>query len=162
MAQCSPRDHWLNWSRLRGIGSFPLFGVSWTTFGFSLLYINTIGFLNRTKFVQAFSYPLPIPDRVSLLLIPALLIVLGSTMHKIACPSRTQDFSETQWVEEHKNPRLGYIADSLSRGWRRWMQWPTAAFTILGGVLAGYLVFESLFYAISTLLPQVSLVVMHL
>jgi len=120
----------------------------------SLIIINGVGFLNDHKFVvSALRYPLPIPDRTTLLFVSSIFLAIGSTIFKVACPSRIQEFSETQWVEQHGHPRLHYLAVSMSwRSWRRPAQWATAFFTLLGGLLALWLMIDSIKLAISYLI----------
>ena len=86
-------------------------------------------------------------------LISCLLLVLGSTLYRICCPSRVQHFSETAWVEEHGKPRLQYYAESLRR---RFWQWPTLLFTVSGGLLALLLVGERLVLAFGYIIEQLA------
>lgn len=147
------RDRWLNWDRLRAIGHFPLFGVSWGALAASLLVINTIGLLNQTQYLSPdlVTYPIPIPHRMTGILISCLLLVLGSTLYRLLCPSRVQEFSETVWVEEHSRPRLQYLAESLRRPFS---QWWVLLFTVTGGLLALFLVGERLVLAFRYIMEQ--------
>ena len=135
------RDKWINWSRLRTIGEFPLFGVSWSALALALITINTIDLLNKTALIEIIKYPIPIPERTWWILLSSTLLVIGSTLYRWKCPQRIQTFSETEWVEEHGHPRQLYIAESLSRGW---LQWPTLTCSLVGGVLAIGLVIDRL------------------
>ena len=142
--QIPKRDRWLNWGRLRSIGEFPLFGVSWTAFISSVLTVTAIGFVNEHRSVEVLQYPIPIPARMTLLIVSSLLLVVGSTLYRVMCPKRVQHFSETAWVEEHQYSRLHYLGESLKRRG----QWLTATTTVLGGVLALYLTIDRLWAAV--------------
>jgi hypothetical protein len=139
------RDRWMNWGKLRGIGALPLFGASYIAFGAALLLVQTIAFLN-----QYTGLSLGIPERTRLLLISSVLLMIGTTIHKLFCPERVQTFSLTEWVEEHRHPRLLYLAESLKRRG----QIPAAALTLAGGVLAGGLLLDRLYAAAKVLWPQ--------
>ena len=136
------RDRYLNWSWLRAIGRFPLFGVSWGALIASLVAVNTIGLLNETQLLgrDLVQYPIPIPHRMTLIIVSSLLLVIGSTFYRIFCPQRVQHFSETEWIEEHGKLRLLYLVESL----RRRGQFLTTVATLVGGVLAFLLVVERL------------------
>ncbi|MBN2411094.1 pentapeptide repeat-containing protein [candidate division KSB1 bacterium] len=142
------RDKLLNWSRLRAIGQFPLFGVSWVALGFSIFVLSNVDLIN-TELMEFIDNPIPIPGRMVWLLISSILLVIGSTLYKTVCPARVQEFSETQWVEQHRHPRLLYIAEKLRR---RWVQWPTLITTVSGGLIALWLVLERLIKVIVYLL----------
>ena len=101
----SRRYRLLNWSNLRGIGAFPLFGVSWISLATSLIIINGIGFLNEKEFIEAFDYPVPIPERAFWILISSILLAIGSTTYRISCPARVQEFSEIQWIKKSNQRR---------------------------------------------------------
>lgn len=139
------RDNMINWSRLRSLGRLPIFGVSWSALAVTLFVVNIIGALNDSQLVATFNYPIPIPDRIVLVLLDTLLLAVGSTCYRIACPLRVQEFSETAWVEQHRNPRLLYLAESLRR---RKLQWLTLFLTAGGGLLALYLLGERILVAL--------------
>jgi len=115
--------------------------VSWSALAFSLIYLYYIDLLNHTQFLQFIDYPIPTPVRMVWVLRSSLLLVIGSTLYTTVCPARVQEFSETQWVEQHRHPRLLYIAEKLRR---RWVQWPTLITTVVGGLIALWLVCERL------------------
>ena len=94
---------------------------------------------------------LPIPARMGQVLLASLCAVVGTTFYRLACPQRVQEFSETQWVEEHGRARLEYYAESFSR---KWAQWPTLLFTGIGGLLGLWLVGERLGRALQYVLRQ--------
>jgi len=137
------RDKYLNWSWLRAIGRFPLFGVSWTALFASLLTINAIGRLNETKFIADLEYPIPIPHRMMLILLTSVLLVIGTTIYELMCPNRVKEFSETEWVEKYERPRLQYLAEKLKRRG----QGAALFFSACGGLLALYLILERLYWA---------------
>lgn len=146
-----PLDRILNWSRLRAIGRFPIFNVSWASLGLTLLVILGIGWLNDTEVPQRYLglQRFEVPPRTVLALIGSLLLVFGSTLFHIACPIRVQEFSEAQWVEEHGHPRLLYLASSLPG---KMAQATTAILTLSGGGIAIYLLGEYVVRAIRVLL----------
>lgn len=110
------RNSVMNWAQLRVIGSFPLFSVSWSALLASVLLLNTLGWLNETKFIDDWIvYPVPIPRRMGWLIASSVLLVAGSTSYRIACPRRVQEFSEEQFVEELRQPRLLYLGASWNR-----------------------------------------------
>ena len=137
------RDEWINWSRLRAIGQFPFFGVSWSAFALSLITINTIDLLNETALIEIIDYPIPIPERIGEILWSSIFLVIGSTFYRWKCPQRIQTFSETEWVEKHGHPRQLYIAESLSGKWS--IKWLTLISSFVGGGLALWLVVDRLY-----------------
>jgi uncharacterized protein YjbI with pentapeptide repeats len=148
------RDKYLNWAWLRAIGRFPLFGVSWAALAASLVTINTIGFLNHHQWLQWIKYPIPIPERMMLILFDCLLLVAGTTLYKLACPARIQEFTETRWVEELKHARLHYIAEKLRRPW---LQWPTLLLNTVGAGLALFLIGERIWWAFRYIFEELGL-----
>ena len=139
------RDQHINWSHLRAIGRFPLFGVSWGTLAFTILMINTIDRLNKLAeehiSLLIFYYQIPIPERTWWILISSILLVIGSTLYRISCPQRVQEFSETEWVEKYGHPRQLYLNESLSKPI---IQWPVLFFTVIGGLIGIGLVIDRL------------------
>ena len=73
---------------------------------------STIELLNETQYFSQVldNDVIPFPHRMMLILLSCLLLVLGSTLYRINCPSLVQYFSETAWVEEHGKARLQYYA----------------------------------------------------
>ena len=138
------RDRWLTWARLRGIGAFPLFQVSYAALAASILTIVGIGWFNDTRPITVLrDDPIQIPERTLVLLASSIFLAVGSTLYRLKCPGRVQEFSEVQWVEQHRYPRLQYLAESLRRPW----QIETAIITGIGGVLALYLVGDRVYVA---------------
>ena len=88
--------------------------------------------------------PIPIPRRMVLVLVDTLLLVIGTTFYRLCCPDRVQEFTQAAWVEKYRQPRLRYLAVSWSR---RWLQWPTLVFSVVGAALAAYLIVERLYSA---------------
>lgn len=127
---------WLNWGMIRSVGALPVFEVSYVALAASLITINSIGYLNRylngPEVSQWFEYPIPTPARMTWLFWASLLLVVGTTIYKLRCPRRVQDFSETEWVEQHGHARIQYLAESLRR---RWAQIFSSGFTAVGGVI---------------------------
>ncbi len=149
------RDRKLSWGTIRRLGSLPLFGVSYAALSISLLTITGIGFLNQTRVVEWFEYPIPLPGRILWLLLSSSALAIGSTLYKVMCPERVQAFSESEWVEAHGRPRLLYIAEKIKRPW----QWPTNTFLWLGALTGGVLLLErvtvALIYIVRDLLGRV-------
>ena len=137
------RDRILNWSLIRIAGALPLFEVSYIGLTGAILAITGVGYLNSTELVQQFVYPVPLPDRLLWLLLSSFLLLLGTSMYRLVCPSRVQEFSETQWVEQHGRPRIQYFAESAKRKW----QWSTAFFMFSGGTLGLALLLERVWVA---------------
>lgn len=135
------RDFISNWSRLRTIGRFPFFTVSWAAFVISLLVVNMIGFLNHQELLDFIDYPIPIPERMGWIIFSSVLLIAGSTLYHVYCPQRVQHFSETTWVEEHKNSRLHYLGEMLRR---RRLQETTAVLFWSGALIAVMLTWERL------------------
>jgi len=133
-------DRWLTWGRIRWIGTLPLFEVSNSAFVLSVLTITGIGFLNSSQFLAMIEYPIPLPQRMVLLLYTSLCLMAGSWIYKLWCPHRVQEFSETTWVEELGRPRLLYLAKSLAR----WGPGAALVPTVIGGVLGLWLLLDRL------------------
>ena len=118
--------------------------ASWVSLGVSLTVINLIGFVNEDPNLSAWiPFDVPYPLRSVLVLISSILLVLGSTVFRLGCPTRIQEFSESQWVEAHRNPRPLYLSESLNRLWLVWAHagfyhswWPVSVRTD-GGLSAG-------------------------
>lgn len=94
----TPRDSRLNWGVLRRVGSLPLFEVSYGALAISIVTINAVGYLNRTRVSQWFEYPIEMPARMTWLFVSALFLGIGTTLYKLRCPGRVQTFSETDRV----------------------------------------------------------------
>ena len=126
--QIALRDRF-NWSTLRAIGRLPLFGVSWASLAVALA-------LTSSKPLCSIC-PFGVAQRLSWILTSTLLLVLGTTLYRLACPSIIQEFSENEWVDQNKNPRLVY----MRQAWRRRpLQLITLLLTASGGLLAAWLV----------------------
>lgn len=134
-----PNRDWLSWGRIRTIGTLPLFGASYVALGGTLAMINGLNFVNDN-----WGLALPPPERTMWLTLSSVLLVLGTTIYKLACPERVQAFSEAEWVEQHGKARLQYLAASLSRRW----QFSAVFFTALGGLSGLVLLVERVWVAI--------------
>jgi uncharacterized protein YjbI with pentapeptide repeats len=138
----SRRNRVLNWSKLRRLGQFPLFSVSWGALALSVLAINLIGASNNILVVDEWiNYQIPISLRMSLILLDSILLVTGTTIFKLGCPVRVQEFSESQWVEEHRQPRLLYLREKWSG---HVLQWLTLVFIAAGALVGLGLIGEQL------------------
>ena len=141
----SRRDHFLNWAVLRAMGLFPIFGVSWFFLVVLLLFVSGIGFVNDNDLLRTWiPQGVPIPVRSRLALVASVALVIASTFYRFGCPHRVQEFSETEWVEQHGQPRVLYIADKLSHGV---LQWLTLVCSVAGGGLTLYLMGDLLWMA---------------
>lgn len=141
--QVPTRDRMLNWGALRAVGTVPLFEVSYLGLALVLIVTNGIAYLNQTEVITAIDYPIPIPRRMTWFLIATLLLVVGTTLHRVLCPPRVRQFSETEWVESLGRPRLQYLSESF----RRRGQISTLVLTAAGGILGLVLVGERLVIA---------------
>lgn len=137
------RDQALNWGVIRVAGALPLFEVSYIGVTGAILLITGVGYLNETGFIAQMNYPIPLPNRVLWLLLSSFMLFLGTAMYRLACPQRVQEFSETQWVEQHGRPRIQYLSASTDRKW----QLSTFFFMSIGGVLGLALLFERFYEA---------------
>jgi hypothetical protein len=138
-------DRFLNWGLLRLIGRLPFFGVSYAALLISITVINTTHFLNEHRFIEQVGYPLPLSERWVWLMVGSLLVAIGATTHRVRCPQRLQEFSEWEWVAQHGQPRLFYLADKYSR---RAAQALTLLFTLVGGLISLGLLLERLLPAL--------------
>jgi hypothetical protein len=144
------RDEVLNWGLVRVAGALPLFEVSYIGVTSAIMLITSIGYLNGTGFIAELNYPIPLPDRVLWLLLSSFFLFLGSAMYRLACPARIQEFSETQWVEQHGRPRIQYLSASMNRKW----QISTALFMFSGGGLGVMLLFERFYVAFEYVMAE--------
>lgn len=151
-------DRLLNWSRIRVVGRLPMFGISWVSLGVSVAMVNAIGALNATQFVQTLHYPIPIPLRMGLVLITSALLGIASTIYKVGCPMRIQEFTEGRWVDELGHARILYLREAWSA---RGVQCAATAFYLLGGGLAVWLLGERIWRAAVILANGVSAVLLR-
>ena len=106
--------------------------------------------INENKFIQSINYPIPVPDQIVLILIINIMLVIGSSIYKYKAPTRIQTFSEIQWVEVQKYPRVLYLLERVSVP-----KWQLAAtFFLLGGaflgtLLIGYRLLQAILYICS-------------
>ncbi len=138
----------INWKRIHFLSTIPLFGVSWAAFVLSVIFVNAIQTLNQTKFIEVLDYPVPVPERIFLIILSSVFLAIATTIYKIKCPDLVQNFTESQWVYEHKHPRPRYLVNALAeQGWRR----VCFILMILGSLIAGGLILERLYSAVSYL-----------
>jgi len=105
-----PRLIPLTWGRIRTLGKLPIFGISWAALAVSLTLIIFIGRINDSKAITIFKYPLDFPERVLVTLFSSLALVIGTTIFRLYCPREIQEFSEAEWVIQHRQPRLIYLS----------------------------------------------------
>jgi len=109
-------DRLFDWSLIRFISAIPLFGVSWIGFLGSLSLINAIGFANIYHNKLSFLVgPIEVPYGLVNVLITTVFLTIASSLYRLTCPGRVQEFSETQWVEQNNFPRLQYFEKSLEK-----------------------------------------------
>ncbi|MCB9981390.1 MAG: pentapeptide repeat-containing protein [Rhodospirillales bacterium] len=150
---CLPR--WLNWSKVRKLGSLPMFGISWTGLAASLITIKIIRMANDARASvdvaisgQVPQNDIPVPDQLWIMLVSFILLVVGSTLYKFGCPDRVQTFSEVEWVEQHHRPRIHYFEQMLKKPN---IQLLSFSFLVSGASIAVILmlcnVFPAIYYA---------------
>lgn len=145
-----PPTQWLvNWARVRFASRIPLFGLSYIVLALSVLLATAIGWLNNTHVITQLAYPIPVPERLQLTIWASVLLAFGSTWYELACPERVKEFSEQEWVDQLKRPRLLYIYENLKR---RFSVWPVAILLGVGGVLATYLFVDRVATALAVIL----------
>ena len=137
-------DRFFDWSLIRFISAIPLFGVSWIGFLGSLSLINAIGFANIYYNELSFLVdPIEVPYGLVNVLITTVFLTIASSLYRLTCPGRVQEFSETQWVEQNNFPRLQYFEKSLETRIRfRAFQMLIYLTLAIGLVLTLLLVFE--------------------
>jgi uncharacterized protein YjbI with pentapeptide repeats len=138
---------WFNWSAIRAIGSLPIFRFSWAFFIFSLVVINTIGYLNETRpvVIEGLSTSIPIPHNLYLIVLSTLSLSIGGFFYSFCCPEKVKSFTVEQWVFEHKLPRIEYISQGLQKPYLLAF---TILFLTLGGIIGLYLIGKSVFQAL--------------
>ena len=137
-----------NWRLLRFLGTLPVFGISWISLAFSLAMVTSIGLVNELEFVKVFEYPIPIPNQAANIIICSLCLAIGSTIYRLCCPIRIQEFSLHKWVEESNHPGILYWEAYLSKRLSLVFSW---LFTLIGGGIALWILGERLFKAIGFL-----------
>lgn len=146
-------EKWIDWERIRTVGRWPLFGISYSVlilipfFFYGLAFYNdnvelirewasqseltSEGPLNNTaQFITERLKPLPIPQLSLVLLGSTVLLAFGSTLYTFFCPSRIKEFSVDVWRHQ-----LGH---SLLHYWPLAWKWRTirllcAACYLVGG-----------------------------
>lgn len=138
-------DLFFNWKRIHFMSNFPVFGVSWSAFVISIFLVNSIAAINSSRFIKTFDYPIPIPESIGFIIVSSLMLGLSSAIYKIKCPEILQNFTEVQWVYEHKHPRVQYILGALTTElWRM----SCMILLLLGGAIAVYITGANLSKAI--------------
>ncbi|MEX2283205.1 MAG: pentapeptide repeat-containing protein [Gemmatimonadota bacterium] len=127
----------VNWRSARVIGHLPLFAGAYILMTVAVSIYTGIAWLNDSRIVSTFSYPIPFPPRLTAVLWGSALLAVGTTIFEIACPPRVKEFSRTQWVEELRRPGILHASDSLSR--------PRAAFFAMSLMFPGAIILGVLF-----------------
>lgn len=141
----------IDWHWISIIGNLPMFGISWSALAFIIFYINAIHMLNDSKFIDVIDYPIPVPDQIVLILVINVMLVIGSSIYKYRAPPRIQKFSEIEWVEVHRYPRVLYLIERISAP--KW-QMVAAVFLLGGAVMAVLLILYRLGLAGSYILSD--------
>jgi hypothetical protein len=142
------------WADLRGVGSLPFFGLSYTGVPLLLVLISAIDFYNyqAAAIVAAGNGPplhrIQIPTETVLLLISGLALMAASTIYALRCPARIKEFSLHRWTEEFGKTSLHYLPLSWSRP--RW-RWAALGLYVIGGLLAAIVLAVRLCAAIGQL-----------
>ncbi|MDZ4861037.1 MAG: pentapeptide repeat-containing protein [Candidatus Hydrogenedentes bacterium] len=120
------RPRWkdyLDWTRIRVLGRLPLFGISYATLVFIPVIIGSIAMVNTSiERIQeaglvglsgnSFEGVIPavkIPTLMVWSLIAAALLAIASTLYHVFCPTRIQEFTQEQWVNELNKPLMHYL-----------------------------------------------------
>lgn len=103
--------------------------------------------LSNTPFVV-------IPDQMLPLLIGTLLLLAGSIIYTIWCPSQVKEFSEDQWVYQLGRPRIHYLAWSWDGTKGHWLRPLFALFYSTGGALTGYVFVTKIVRAFSYIIEH--------
>lgn len=141
-----------NWRSVRSVGNFPILGFSWTVFLSSLFLINTVVAINQMNPPLFEGMELiPVPHDALWILAGSLLLALGSTIFSVCCPEEVKSFSETEWVYEHKHPRMEYLVRALQRPlWQA-----VSIITLMSGMLISlWLVGRRIFDAVKYFVPN--------
>ena len=135
----------LDWSKVRFLSTVPLFEVSWLSFIVSLIIVDVIHTLNRKEFIETINYPIPIPENMSWIILSSILLATSTTIYRFRCPDIVQDFTQSQWVYEHKHARPLYLVKTLTKE-----KWRYLCLTLLfsGGFIATIILLLRLFKAI--------------
>jgi hypothetical protein len=148
-----------DWESLRRIGNLPLFAISYTALLLIPLYVYAVAAYNQKvelardwagkvghshagKFEPALGQfaevtqdklkPLPTSWRTWLAFISTVLLAIASTIYRLRCPDRVQEFTRTKWCDELRHSLLHYWPLS----WReRWVRIPCGSLYVVGGVL---------------------------
>ena len=78
----------------------------------------------------------------------SFLLAFSATIFALRCPERVGDFSESQWVDELKHPRVQYIGEDIRR-W--WSQLAAISTLLVGGGLSLWLLIDRVWAAVAYL-----------
>jgi hypothetical protein len=132
--------HYVGWDRIRVVGRLPLFAFSYVGVFSTIAFVYLLDWYNKiiqklrdwaTQFEGATDYePVAllekylilreIPSLTRIFLASSVLLAIASTVYSIACPTRIQEFSKDQWVDQLKNRLIHYWPLTWSRPFRRW------------------------------------------
>lgn len=139
-----------NWNRLSKLGRLPALEFSWALFTICLFILSTLIFLNESKFIsQGITYPIPIPKQLMWLTMGSFLTSLGTFCYRFGCPDRIQNFTESEWVEDHGHPRIFYREFCVKKTF--WL-WISSVLLALGLCILGYLMCNRIVHVLEYLL----------
>jgi len=100
------RDRFLNWSRLKGLIR-------------PLLWLASISTVLHLKDIVAWLTPRLTPNGTvgqlgQFTAVDAVFVLASAGLFHVLAPSTVQEYSETQWVEDHGRPRLLYLRESVA------------------------------------------------
>jgi hypothetical protein len=147
-------ERYMDWERLRIVGSLPLFGVSYTVLILIPIIFYVLALYNdKIELIRAWAeqivvrpdpplhrfapllldrlYPRPIPSLSFVLLVSTILLAAGSTLYTFFCPSRIKEFSRDQWCDQLGHSLLHYWPIAWKH---RYIRLGCAACYALGGV----------------------------
>jgi len=163
-------DEWIDWEKIRGIGRFQLFGVSYTLLIYLVTFFYVVGQYNeKIEFVKELAaedavdegmprwaserlkyvsnhLPLFSIDISSLaMLLATLLLVIASVIYTLFCPEEIKEFTRVQWCYELNRSLMHYWV----RAWRyRKLRVTCGLLYLVGGLMFGGLAAWKLGWAV--------------
>lgn len=155
----------LDWERIRLAGRLPLFGASYAGLIVIPTYVYILEIYNQnieaarmwisahtvsnnlstemTEKILAHLHTEHIPDSLFLLFISTIALAIAATIYAIACPSRVKEFSRDQWCDQFGHSLVHYWPEA----WKtRWLRLVCAFLYVTGGIGAGYVLVQKLYY----------------
>jgi uncharacterized protein YjbI with pentapeptide repeats len=155
----------LDWEKIRVAGRLPLFGASYAGLIVIPTYVYILQIYNQnveaartwisahtatnglseaaTERILTHLHTEHTPDSFFLLFISTIALAIAATIYAIACPSRVKEFSRDQWCDQFGHSLVHYWPDA----WKgRWLRLVCAFLYITGGIGAGYVLIQKLYY----------------